>query len=132
MKEIRNPERHFRRAKSKMENLRVSEIEQLQARLETEKSGIRRVKSAHPMASPHAPGKLNPREISKCNKPYFMENGNELRFFKSGYTGYLPRSRDYIAVGLTQMSNSGKFEREIFPKICQFGLIFTRRDVEIR
>lgn len=59
------------------------------------------------MAHPHAPGKLNPAEIVQNNRPYFMDGKNENRFFKSGYTGYLPRSRDYFAVGLTTMSSSG-------------------------
>ena len=101
-----------------MDNLRVGEIEQLQSRLQTEKSVLTTNPplpySKHPMAHPHAPGKLNKKENKNSSKPYFMDQDDQLRFFKSGYTGYLPRSRDYFAVGLTQMSNSGKSKIFVF------------------
>jgi len=116
-------ERHYRRVRSKMDNLRADEIEKLQARLETEGKPPTKSLGTHPMAHPHAPGKLNPKEIKPLNKPYFMDNSNQLRFFKSGYTGYLPRSRDYFAVGLTQMSNSAlqRMDAELATKrYCPF------------
>jgi len=102
-------ERHYRRTRSKMDNLRASEIEQLQARIESNRTSSVRSMSAqgvHPMSHPHAPGKLNPPENPAPKVPYSKSCEEDLRFFKSGYTGYLPRSRDYFAVGLTQMSNS--------------------------
>ena len=69
----------------------------------------------HPMSHPHAPGKLNPPENPAPKVPYSKSCEEDLRFFKSGYTGYLPRSRDYFAVGLTQMSNSGEgFYKNLF------------------
>lgn len=120
-------ERHFRRVRSKMDNLRVGEIEQLQSRLQTEKSVLTTNPplpySKHPMAHPHAPGKLNKKENKNSSKPYFMDQDDQLRFFKSGYTGYLPRSRDYFAVGLTQMSNSAlkRLDAELATKrYCPF------------
>ena len=67
------------------------------------------------MSHPHAPGKLNPPENPAPKVPYSKSCEEDLRFFKSGYTGYLPRSRDYFAVGLTQMSNSGEvFYKNLF------------------
>lgn len=95
---------HFvKRRRNKMENIRAQEIRQLQSRIENDRSNER--PNDHPMLKPHTieDDFWTPKPIQK---PYFMERDNHLRFFKSGYTGYLPRSRDYFAQGLTQKSNS--------------------------
>jgi len=92
-----------KRRKNKMENIRAQEIRQLQTKLENDKANER--VDQHPMLKPHEvkDDYWTPKPIPK---PYFMDSENNLRFFKSGYTGYLPRSRDYFAQGLTTKSNS--------------------------
>ena len=68
---------------------------------------LKRSQSAHPMSHPH----LNaPQAPSNTQKSYFMSQTNPERYHKSGYTGYLPRSRDFYAAGLSTVSTSGRFE----------------------
>jgi len=98
-------DQHVKRRRNRMENIRAKEIRQLQSKLENDRSNERQDGIIrHPMLKPQQleDETWKPKPIEK---PYFMDSGNKLRFFKSGYTGYLPRSRDFFAQGLTQTSN---------------------------
>lgn len=100
---FRSQETHNKRTNHKMTNIRANEIQQLQQRLQNEPNKISRSQSAHPMSHPH----LNaPQAPSNTQKSYFMSQTDPERYHKSGYTGYLPRSRDFYAAGLSTVSTS--------------------------
>nr|XP_002125298.1 protein FAM166B-like [Ciona intestinalis] len=47
------------------------------------------------------------QEFKPYGSPYFMDNGNRMKWFKSGYTGFVPRSRELISLGYPAQSNKG-------------------------
>uniref|UniRef100_H2YCH3 Ciliary microtubule inner protein 2B n=1 Tax=Ciona savignyi TaxID=51511 RepID=H2YCH3_CIOSA len=47
------------------------------------------------------------QEFKPYGSPYFMDSGNKMKWFKSGYTGFVPRTRELISLGYPSQTNRG-------------------------
>ncbi|XP_065829586.1 ciliary microtubule inner protein 2B-like [Oscarella lobularis] len=59
------------------------------------------LKPAHSAALPY----LSPQALQHSVSPYYMRHGDPHKYFMSGYTGFVPRTRNYMGKGYPVITN---------------------------